>query len=274
MWKQGRKDGRSQRGCRTPGEHDPLSQPSRAHTGSQRMNQQARGIHGYTPGLLHEYMLWLLAWCSCESPHSGSECVFDSFASSWDFSSYLLPCLASLWGLLPCLIVVALSGLFIDSWRPALFWRETGGVNLGERGSREELGGVEGEEAVVGVYCMREEEKHLLSFKWVGDDEGPGIKRPRDQETVCPKWQRLYRDQRLEEGKPRPWAGICRGGGRVRSARKSQRYWELSSLKPNNKNWPNLEGLLRQKLFNKQGKKHKNKNRHISGGQTKWKKFI
>jgi hypothetical protein len=48
-------------------------------------------------------------------------CVSDSFASSWDFSSYLLPCLASLWGLLPCLIVVALSGLFIDSWRPALF---------------------------------------------------------------------------------------------------------------------------------------------------------
>ena len=88
------KDGRSQRGCRTPGEHDPLSQPSRAHTGSQRMNQQARGIHGYTPGLLHEYMLWLLAWCSCESPHSGSECVFDSFASSWDFSFYLVVYLA------------------------------------------------------------------------------------------------------------------------------------------------------------------------------------
>lgn len=31
-----------------------------------------------------EYMLWLLTWWSCETPASGSGCICDSFATSWD----------------------------------------------------------------------------------------------------------------------------------------------------------------------------------------------
>jgi hypothetical protein len=53
-------------------------------------------------------MLWLLAWCCCGTPECGSQCVFDSFACSWDsFPAVKLPCLVSARAVaLPCCIVV------------------------------------------------------------------------------------------------------------------------------------------------------------------------
>lgn len=78
----------------TPQEHLPLSQLSRAHVGSQKLKQQAQGIHGSAPGPL--FMLWMLAWSVCGTPNCGSGCVSDSFASSWDsFLPVGLPCPAS-----------------------------------------------------------------------------------------------------------------------------------------------------------------------------------
>lgn len=52
------------------------------------------------------YVLWLLAWCSCGTPNSGSWCVSDFLVCSWDSLSLIeVPCPASIWGLLPCHIM-------------------------------------------------------------------------------------------------------------------------------------------------------------------------
>lgn len=52
------------------------------------------------------YMLWLLAWWFCGTPDSGSGCVFDSFACSWDlFPPIGFPSPTSIKRLLPYLIV-------------------------------------------------------------------------------------------------------------------------------------------------------------------------
>jgi hypothetical protein len=43
------------------------------------------------------YMLWLLAWCSCETPNSEKDCISDSLACSEDsFPPIGLPYLASI----------------------------------------------------------------------------------------------------------------------------------------------------------------------------------
>lgn len=51
---------------------------------------------------------WLLNWCFCGAPNSGSRCVSDSFAHSSDSFPFIgLPCPALIYGLalLPCLVV-------------------------------------------------------------------------------------------------------------------------------------------------------------------------
>ena len=47
--KRGRKNCSSQRGQRSPGEHGLLSQLNSTHIASQRLKQQAQGLHGSVP---------------------------------------------------------------------------------------------------------------------------------------------------------------------------------------------------------------------------------
>lgn len=84
------------------------------------------------------YILWLLTWCSCENPNSGSQWI--SFAYSWD--SFLLLenlvqpqyqrfCIVLLYLVLSCLAVV--------SWSLALLWCGDSSSRLSEKGR--EVGG-------------------------------------------------------------------------------------------------------------------------------------
>ena len=44
-----------QRGWKTPEEQDPLNQLSKVHMSSQKLRQQAQGLHGSVPGPLSIY---------------------------------------------------------------------------------------------------------------------------------------------------------------------------------------------------------------------------
>lgn len=68
------------RGWRTTGECGPPNQLCRVYLGSQRLKRQARGLYGSVQGPL--LMLWLLPWCSCETPNSDSRCISDPFVCS------------------------------------------------------------------------------------------------------------------------------------------------------------------------------------------------
>lgn len=100
-----RKDCRSQRGWSIPGEHGPTNQLDSVHIGSRWLKQLAQGQHAICTKF-SVYTLWLSAWCFCEIPKSGSRFIADSFVWSWDsFPPIGLPSLASIWVLLPCLII-------------------------------------------------------------------------------------------------------------------------------------------------------------------------
>jgi hypothetical protein len=111
--KRGRKECRSRRSWKMLREHGTLNQLNSAHRGSQRLKGQTQSIHGPESGTLK--MVWMLAWCSCGIPNSGKRCTSDSFAGSWDsFPPIVLPCPASIWRHLSCLILfcpVCLSSL-------------------------------------------------------------------------------------------------------------------------------------------------------------------
>lgn len=90
------------------------------------------------------------------TPNSGSVCASYSFTGSWgSFPPTVLSAL--MWGLLPCLTVSYFVCLSVVSCRPVLFWRGNEGEWIREGNSPEKLGGVEGGEIMVGMYCKREE---------------------------------------------------------------------------------------------------------------------
>jgi hypothetical protein len=101
---EGWNDYRSQRGWRTPGKHGLSNQISRFHRGSE--TESASTGPTWVCARSSTYMLWQLAWCFCGTPNSGSRCVSDAYAWSWDFFPHDgLLCPASTWGPLPSLIV-------------------------------------------------------------------------------------------------------------------------------------------------------------------------
>lgn len=100
--------------------------------GSQRMKQQARGLHDLYL-ILCVYMLWLLAWCFCEATKRGNRYVSDYFAYYWaSFPPIALPCSALIWGHLPCL-TESFASVFGCCVLEASFPKKTGEVvNLGK----------------------------------------------------------------------------------------------------------------------------------------------
>lgn len=79
------------------------------------------------------YILWLLAWCSCETPKSGSRCISDSFTCPWDtFPPVGLPCPASIWGVSLCLTV---SSFYLPGF---CFLEACSFLNRKQRGRRSE----------------------------------------------------------------------------------------------------------------------------------------
>lgn len=59
----------------------PTEPTSRANMGSQRLKREDQPLHESSSGLL----LWRLTWKGCVIPNSGTGCISDSFACSWDF---------------------------------------------------------------------------------------------------------------------------------------------------------------------------------------------
>jgi hypothetical protein len=108
-----------QRGSRTPGEHDPLSQLNRAPTGSQRPKRQAQGLQESASGPLCVVRVMLLALCFYGTP-TVRVGVF----------LILLPALGTLFLLLCCLVQPQCEGfclvllyliLCVLGWRPDSF---------------------------------------------------------------------------------------------------------------------------------------------------------
>lgn len=101
--------------------------------GSQREGTSTRPVWIYTRhGSLH--ILWLLAFCSCETQSSGSMWISNSFACSWDsFPPIGLPCPALIGRLLPCLIISVLPGCCLLETCSFLKRKQRGSGSEGER---------------------------------------------------------------------------------------------------------------------------------------------
>lgn len=103
------------------------------------------------------YMSWLIAWCFCETPYCGNQCVSDFLACSWNsFSSYWVHYPASIGGLRYYILVSLVWLLCIrDLLFPKKKCRESGSWGQEKRWMRRSW-----EEwskgKLVRVYCMRE----------------------------------------------------------------------------------------------------------------------
>lgn len=123
----------------------------------QGPTQKAQGLHRSAPRPLYIATVWLLAWYSWEAPNNGSACISDPFACCWDsFPPIRRPCPASIWGLLPCLIVscFVLFGCQLLEVCSFLKRKQRRSESEGEGRWRGQLEGVEGGETLVGMYCM------------------------------------------------------------------------------------------------------------------------
>jgi hypothetical protein len=105
------------RGWKTPGEHGIPNQPSREHTDSRRLKQQAQGLQGSAPGPLSMFMAANLFLFSFGF-------VRGLLTVGAGISLTLLPVLGTLPPIrLPYLALPYLALLYfaIISWRPDLF---------------------------------------------------------------------------------------------------------------------------------------------------------
>lgn len=141
------------------------NQLSRIHRGSQRLKGQTWNLFGSELGPLH-VPYGCVAWCSYGNFNSGTEdCPWLFFLNLESFSSYRVTlssferrvCACSYCNLSSHVWLISLVGLlcFICLFVVLVLfcWKENRGVvDLGKRGGREGLGGVEGGETSLDIY--------------------------------------------------------------------------------------------------------------------------
>lgn len=129
----------------------PPNQLSKTHMGSQRLKQQGQSLLASPPGPLNVCYSCHLSVLG-GTTNSGNRCFTLLYVCPWEyFPQIRLPCLALIQGFLPWLII---SCFLLYSRGNQV------GVDLGV-----ELGGVEGRETVVEMYCMREESNFIFFLK-------------------------------------------------------------------------------------------------------------
>lgn len=149
--KMGRKNFRSQREWRRPGEPGLPNPLSRDHRESQRMKRQAWGLQGSVPGPRHCVMTVNLVFYGI--PICGSGCISDSLVCFWEsFPPIGFYCLVvGSFVLSHCTLSCPVDCCLLKAY----FFL------MGERAwvdpRRGELERVEGVETVVNVYCLTEE---------------------------------------------------------------------------------------------------------------------